>query len=276
MTKSPESPRLIRELQARAEAGRIDLPVLPAVATEVLSHVNSDDCDVRSLADLVQRDPSMAANVLRVANSAMYAPVEPIVSLTQAIGRLGLSTLRDIVMSLAVEGAVFDVAGHDEYVTKAWRHAHASGKLAQEIARMRRSNVEASFLCGLLHDVGTPVILQGLVDICREEGLKLDTDMIEDAVGALHQEMGGQLIEKWGLPAWVRDCALHHHLPAAATEYHDFIETVALADVLTHWILDDDCEGVPPGLEHAEALDLYDEDLDELQERASEILSLAS
>ncbi|MEM8709435.1 MAG: HDOD domain-containing protein [Planctomycetota bacterium] len=273
MTQPALNSSLVQLLKCRIEGDEFTLPVLPAVATEVLATVNSDDCDARCLAEIVQRDPALAAGVLRIVNSAQYAPNEPIVSLIQAIGRMGLSALRDMVMAIAVEGAVFYVEGHDAYVTAAWRHAHLTGQLAQEIARIRRSNVEAAFLAGLLHDVGIPVVLQGLIDLGESEGHAVDMPLIEAAVDALHADLGARLIDEWGLPEWTRAAALYHHAPEEAPEHGELVSTVALADALSYWILDGDCEGMPPGLEHAEALDLYADDLEELKERAVELLT---
>lgn len=273
MTQPAPTSTLVHLLKCRIEGDEFTLPVLPSVATEVLATVNSDDCDARCLADIVQRDPALAAGVLRLVNSAQYAPTEPIVSLIQAIGRMGLGALRDMVMAIAVEGAVFYVEGHDAYVSAAWRHAHLTGQLAQEIARIRRSNVEAAFLCGLLHDVGMPVVLQGLIDLGESEGHPVDMPLIEAAVDALHADLGARLIDEWGLPEWTRTTALHHHAPEEAPEHRELVFTVALADVLSHWILDGDCEGVPPGLDYAESLDLYADDLDELRERAADLLA---
>jgi len=262
-------------LTERARAGKLRLPVLPAVAVELLASMNDDDSDARSLAASVQRDPSLAAHVLRVANSARFAPKEPIVSLTQAIGRLGLSTLREIVVSVAVKGSTFDVKGHEAYVERLWRHALLSGRLAQEIARARRANVEAAFLCGLLHDIGRPVALQGLVDLCKEAGVSPSEAALLQMIEGVHEEFGALLIERWKLPEWVHAAARFHHQPDRTTKHRDLVRTTALADVLAHWFDEEECAGLPPGLEHAAALDLYDEDVEALLARSTKLMAEA-
>ena len=272
----PNDPHdLTAALSERARAGRLRLPVLPTVAVELLASVNDDNCDARSLAARVQRDPSLAAHVLRVANSARFAPKEPIVSLTQAIGRLGLATLREIVVSVAVKGSTFDVKGHEAYVEQLWRHALLAGRLAQEIARARRANVEAAFLCGLLHDIGRPVALQGLVDLCKELGARPSEAELLQAIAGLHQEVGGLLVERWKLPEWVHAAVRFHHHPDDAPSHHDLVRTTALADVLAHWLDEDEAQGLPPGLEHAAALDLYDDDLAALAEHSAKLMAEA-
>jgi putative nucleotidyltransferase with HDIG domain len=264
VTSTSQAERLTAILQESIFAGGLRLPVLPAVAAEVLGCIDGDDCDAHSLAELIQRDPSLAANLLRIANSARFAPREPIVSLNQAISRLGLATLREIALTVAVKGAVFDVPGHEDFVAGLWHHAQATGRLSQEIARARRDNVEAAFLCGLLHDIGSPVILQGLVDVARREGCTIDSVCIEHAVDELHGAVGAKLVEEWKLPDWTREAVLHHHNPAGASAHNDLVNTVALGDALSDWLLEDDGEGERPGAELLRLLDLYDEDVDAL------------
>lgn len=260
----------------RAQDGLLELPVLPAVASEVLGLVDREDADARTLADLVQRDPSLAAHVLRVANSPLYAPNEPIVSLTQAIGRLGLRTLREIAVSVAVRGAVFKVEGHEARVEELWSHAQATAAVAREIARARRANVEAAFLSGLLHDIGAPIVLQGLVDECERGGFAACEVDVDGAIETLHAYVGADLVRRWGLPCWVAQSVLHHHVPAGAEEALDVVRTVALADELAHWLQEAEGAGIPPGLEHAEALELYAEDIEELcTSTAAQLASLA-
>lgn len=264
---------LCAALAERARADALRLPVLPTVAIELLASVDDEDCDARSLAVRVQEDPSLAAHVLRAANSARYAPKEPIVSLTQAIGRLGLAALREIVVSVAVKGATFDVRGHERYVAGLWRHALLAGRLAQEIARARRANVEAAFLCGLLHDIGAPVALQGLIDHCKAQGLAPSEATLLAAVDLAHAELGALLAERWRLPDWVRAAVRFHDAPEHAPKHAELVRTTALADALATWLLEQEGAGVPPGLEHAAALDLYDEELEGLSEKGADLLA---
>jgi len=259
---------LIAALSKRARAGKLSLPVLSIVAMELLA-TKTEDADARSLAERVQRDPSLAAHVLRVANSARFAPKVPIVSLTQAIGRLGLGTLREIVVSVAVKGSVFKVRGHEAYVEQLWAHALLTGRLAQEIARARRANVEAAFLCGLLHDIGAPVALQGLVDLCQEAGVCLIERAMLQTIAGLHQEIGAAMIESWRLADWVHACVQFHHDPERATKHQDLVRTTALADALAYWLVEEEGAGLPPGMEHAAALDLYDEDIESIVTRGA-------
>src|SRR5947209_8573150 len=93
---TPESPPAlappVAELYARLlEDGRLSLPVLPEAAAQIMTAANDEGADARRLTDVVRRDPALASNLLRIANSSLYAPRVPIVSLQQAIARMGFS-----------------------------------------------------------------------------------------------------------------------------------------------------------------------------------------
>src|SRR6185503_16029782 len=140
----------------RLDSGELELPVIPAAAASVLEACRDDENGARQVAEIMQRDPSLAGHTLRLSNSAAYGSTEPIVSLSQAIARLGLSIVSEITLAVALKGRVFSVARFDAQIRVLWVHSAGAGIWAREIARMRRRNVEGAFLCGLLHDVGRP------------------------------------------------------------------------------------------------------------------------
>ena len=80
--------------------GTLKLPVLPAVAANVLAMSQSEDSDAARLAALIQKDPALASNVLRIVNTAAFRGAAEIVALQQAIARLGMARIREIALSL--------------------------------------------------------------------------------------------------------------------------------------------------------------------------------
>ncbi|GAB6196509.1 HDOD domain-containing protein [Lysobacter xanthus] len=101
---APVSPGLSADVLDRlgALARHLDvarLPRLPAVVPQLLAAMRRDDADATSLANLLARDPTLAGDVVRVANSAHYARTAPVGSLVQAIGTIGLDGLRYVVLT---------------------------------------------------------------------------------------------------------------------------------------------------------------------------------
>jgi HD-like signal output (HDOD) protein len=114
-------------LLARIEDGPLELPLLPSIVWEVMELTASDDVDTRKLSALIHRDPALASHILRVANSPAYMPSMPIVSLQQAVSRLGASTLGEIAFAITMQNRVFDVVGYEHDVRALWNHAVGTG-----------------------------------------------------------------------------------------------------------------------------------------------------
>lgn len=231
-------PAALRQaLEKLVESGGIELPVLPEVASQVLTSSMDVECDLRQLTALIHRDQSMTAHLLRLSNSALYAPPTPIVSLQQALNRLGLKKIREIALIISCESRVFRVDGFDLMVRGLFRHSLAAAAYAQEIARARRWNVEEAFLCGLLHDVGKPILLQTLVDLKRKLGVEVEREAIAAGADDFHCRVGGALVKNWKLPVRLAETILHHHDPGEAGEAAPTASMTRLADDLAHFAL---------------------------------------
>jgi putative nucleotidyltransferase with HDIG domain len=253
-------------LRERIEGGTLELPVLPEVAAEILASTGREECDLRALADLVRRDQAMATHFLRVANSALYMPKTKIVSLQQALARLGMSAVREIALLISVKTRTFQVRGYERQLKEQFRHSLGAALFAQEIARMRRHNVEEAFLAGLLHDVGRPVLLQALVDLHKVVGLPPRSAAVEAAATEGHASVGSALIAKWSLPSALAEAIRFHHTPELAPAGAKGPMMAALADELAHQALDLEPrdEALLRSHRALDPLNLYPEDLDKL------------
>lgn len=221
-------------LAERLARGLVEVPMLPQTASRVLTLCNEATCDARKLAELIQHDAGLAGHVLSVANSAAYAPREPIVSLSQAISRLGFRIICEIAVAVAVKGKVFAVRGREELARQLWTHSAMAGAWAKEIARARRRNVEGAFLCGLLHDIGKPATLQTILEMCAARSLAVEATDADQVMHEFHERVGAHVLESWTFPAWMSAAVLHHHDPDRAGEHVEWARTTQLADLLAH------------------------------------------
>jgi putative nucleotidyltransferase with HDIG domain len=221
----------------RISAGEFDLPMLPEVASQVMTATQDENCDAKRLSKLIHRDASLAGNVLKLANSPLYAPASPIVSLQQAVSRLGMKRIREIALVAACQARLFKAPGHDHRLHDVFRHSIAAAAFAQEIARLRRWNVEEAFLCGLLHDAGKPVLLQLLVDVQKEFDLAVEEGVVDDILQEMHGAVGSRLVESWKLPARLAETIACHHAPQDAEAAGPTAMMTAVADELAHFAL---------------------------------------
>ena len=235
-TSVPALPGVLEQALAEClERGEIELPVLPEVASEVITASMDESCDLRRLTALINRDQAMTGHLLRLSNSALYAPPTPIVSLQQALNRLGLKKIREIARIISCESKVFRVAGFDATVRELFRHSLAAAAYSQEIARHRRWNVEEGFLCGLLHDVGQPVLLQAIVDLSSRHGIEAEPEAILAASTRYHCQVGFELVRSWNLPSRMSEAIRFHHDPEGAECARQPAMMTCLADDLAYW-----------------------------------------
>jgi HD-like signal output (HDOD) protein len=263
------------QLLEQIEAGAFRLPVLPHVFAEILALTADRDADIGRLSAVVHRDPGIAGHVLRVANSAAYTASQPIVSLQQAITRLGLALVAECALASSVQDQVFRVPGFEAPIARVWRHALASGLWGKEIARLRRHNVEGQFLCGLLHTVGIPVALAGIAEAGARAGRPIASGAALELAHEVHEALGHAVARAWKLTAPVAAACRHYRDPAAAPEHRVEVAATSLSDRLASWALDPAGEREAPSTEDPAAaeLNLYPDDLAELLARRAGIVA---
>lgn len=247
------------------DRGELSLPVLPRVAGEVIALCNDAAVDARELARLIERDAALAGNILRVANSPAYRGAVEVAALQQALSRLGLTSVRDIALSITLRELSQPLVTYSGMVERCWEASMGCALWSREIARLKRKNVEDAYLCGLLHNVGTTVILHWLV----KQGVTLDDEAVA-SLTADHEEAAGALLARqWNLPAIVHASLVSasegeapQGEPIDAARVAFVKQTQALARVLMGF-KQPDLDGLASEPEVV-ALNLYPDDLAEL------------
>jgi len=184
-------------------------PMLPGVALEIMQLSQRPNVTFEAVGAVLERDPILAAKVLSIAQSALYAPRSPILSLKQATVRLGLETLRDLVLEAALNLRVFRVPGYDVAMERLSRHSTVTAYLIRALCRKTAVAGEYAFLCGLLHDVGIAACLLALSDDAR--GGLVPYETLGAVLQDVHEEASGLVTRLWGLPAEIQRVASTHH-----------------------------------------------------------------
>ena len=271
---------LQERIEQRLTDGTLDLPMLPQVASEILAQGDAESSDVRRLSDLLHRDQALAGHVLRVANSAAFGADVKIQSIQQALIRIGVVQMREIVVTVALHGKVFRGGSQQDLLAELWRHSTIAGLYAKEIARHLRSNVESAFVCGLLHDVGKPVVLGLVLDLRREPGEPATRATCIAALDAFHTRVGRLLAERWALPEPVVDSITLHHETEAAAQLGKAAQMTALADLLAYAAVKSDeafeaDRALLAGHPLYGALNLYPDDVEALFAKRASVLAQA-
>ena len=267
---------LLGQLTAALEEGSIDLPPLPAVAAEVSSLLGDADVGAAALAELIQSDPGLAGEIIRVSNSAAYAPRTPIVSLQQAISWLGITEIEQIVYAICVHGEVFTAPGYEDEIERLWHESLAAGLWCKELARLKRRNVETAYLGGLLHRVGRAAVIRVLSTIERDRGERVQPVVFAAVADACEGRFGEALGLKWQLPSAVLDAVCHWQAPAGEASLDATQTQLAHLLALETFGAPEAGDAAETPTEILDALNIYVDDLTELRARTDHIRQKAT
>ncbi|MCP4599597.1 MAG: HDOD domain-containing protein [Proteobacteria bacterium] len=234
-----------------AKLAEVDgLKTFPVVAQQVLSLLSNSNFDVKEVSGALKEDPSLAAGVLRMANSAFFAGTKPIRSIDQAFVRLGSKTVQEVVATVATMDLFPDSGGVGKQVRD---HCAATAAIVQLLAKEFVSKyAEGIFLCGLMHDVGKMLLIESREnDYVLEniDALKPDSSHQEERslLGYDHAVLGGHVLSRWKLPPPIPKVVAWHHQTTRAYEDPEIRPLVALLRVAGH--LDAICRKEPPNYE---------------------------
>lgn len=266
---------LAENIKQQLSSGNIEVPLLPEVASRVIALSQDSESEISDLAQLVQSDPSLAAHVMRIANSAAYTPNASLVSLQQAITRLGMNLICDIAVAASISTRMFKAPGYENRINHIWKHALATALWAKEIARTCRLNVEATFLCGLLHSIGRPVTIQAACDITKRNTASLSEEDAQALEDILNIEVGSCVLKSWEMPIIICEALQHlndYHAAPHAVEQTMIVN--ASAQFATHML---DSEQLSRddliAQEVLADLNLYQDEVEKLLEKRDDIVS---
>ncbi|MGC4092284.1 MAG: HDOD domain-containing protein [Polyangiaceae bacterium] len=181
---------------------------------------------------------ALCARLLRVANSALYAPKRECVSVSDAIMRLGNKNVSDIISGIAVYGMFSDVGGLGARVRD---HSACVASMARVLAvEWVRDGAEHVFLAGLMHDVGKLLMMQAGTPRYEllDPALLREPDRIHlserELTGFDHATLGAHVLREWKFPSDVARVVAWHHQPgrafAAGAEVGLPVALIRLAD----------------------------------------------
>jgi putative nucleotidyltransferase with HDIG domain len=217
-----------------------DVPTVPASVLQVMMMIEDPACSATDLSRVILTDPSMAAKVLKLANSPFYGFRQKISNIPQAVTLLGFATLKNALLSAAVFD-MFRLAGSGFDMAALWKHSVGTATAAKLFAkRVRFPNSEKAFTAGLLHDIGKVIIarylpsaLQTVMKVAHDEHMAMH-DAEEKAIGVSHPAFGGWVMSKWGLPTALVEAVEFHHHPTRSKFSFDLAGIVYMANIMAH------------------------------------------
>lgn len=201
----------------RVDKGDVTLPVFDRTALRIQEELAKEDPDLGLIERMITIDPALTGQLLRMANSSFYKGLSKVTSVRNAIVRLGVGEISNIV-TLVAHRRYF--VSKDPFVrgimAQLWRHSVGCAIGSRWIAE--RVGFEApsheAFFAGLLHDVGKLFILAVLQDLRKQNGNGFlpSEGVVGEIFSSLHCDQGFTLMNNWNLPEKYCVIARDHHL----------------------------------------------------------------
>ena len=232
------------DVQSRLLAQTAGWQMLPDIAVKALAMARDPNCSIKEFSSVIERDPKLAMEILRITNSAFYAARNPILNLKQAVTRLGFAHCRNVILAASLGSAMRRLPLAEAWMQLVlWRHAVLTGVLGMALNReFRLGFIGEEFTAGLIHDMGRsllsvigptqfaaadPLDFEETGEILQREQEILRTD---------HCELGAWFVAYNKLPDPLVDVVAFHHSPAQAVEYRSLVAVTAVADHMANFL----------------------------------------
>jgi len=202
------------------------------------------NANIKELARVIEHDPGLTANLLKVVNASFFSGNRPMRTAHEAITRLGTTQVLQFVISTGVAPSyVHTIEGYDLAPNMHLQHSVTVAIAAQELGEVLELNApDYTFTAGLLSGIGK--ILMGayvqinvhpILEFANQEGMTFD-EAEDKVLGINHAEVGGILLESWGLPAEITDVVRHHLRPDTFNGESLVLDLVHIGNVLAKMI----------------------------------------
>ncbi len=219
--------------------GDVELASFPEVCSKIQEVINDPRASSAKLAEIISRDTSLAANLLRLVNSPVYGFPSQVDSITRAVTLIGTKELSTLTYGVVAVRFFRNIPSRYLDMHRFWRHAAACGVFARILsAFVDGLDEERAFVAGLLHDIGRLVLItkypkasSKALALAYEQSRPLyDTE--QDIFGFDHARVGSHLLKEWQFPETLRDMVSYHHEPLQAHQPKE-AAVLHLADVLS-------------------------------------------
>lgn len=210
------SDKVMNETAAKGKAVSIEIPAQPHVVSSLVEVINSDDVSIADVADIVKKDPSLSAQVLKVANSPFFGLRNRVDSIPYALSLMGLKVFKRAILASALR----EVYGKDAtapWFEAFWTHSEfVAGACGIGARKFCRELFEEAYLAGLFHDCGIPLMVKRFpgYEECALKAMSSVASLISDEenqFGTNHAVVGYLLSRSWHLPESVCLAILKHH-----------------------------------------------------------------
>lgn len=202
---------IMSAVSKRVETGDLALPVLAATSMSAMEMTSKNSASVNDIVELIAHDAVLSSEMLRVANSALYAGAHPCTTLRDAVVRMGMRATRSMIMSVSMRTMLLRDKALSNIALEVWRQSQSAAQIARAIAPKIGMDPERAFLIGLLHDIGKVALLETVRREVRDK-IEIRPCLLGRVFFLQHERAGHRIASAWKLPdELVSVAGCHHH-----------------------------------------------------------------
>lgn len=207
--------------------GLTTLPSLPPLYHRLMTLIDNEATTNAEIAEVINEDISMVAQILRLVNSSYFSLNRHIVTINEAVNYLGLDILRHLVLARHIFSMTEAHQRQEYHLDELWQHSLCTATLARAIGEYISSDPtigSTAYLAGLLHEIGKLILINHLPEQYQEilrrsaEQGRRQSDVEMELLGSHHAFIGGYLTSLWGLPHPITEAITMHHSAPTAPE----------------------------------------------------------
>jgi HD-like signal output (HDOD) protein len=216
------------------------LPSLGSISKALQDLLAAEQRFSTQISEVIRRDPSLTARLLRLVNSVYYGLSSPVSNIEEAVFYLGVRQIRQLTMVTPIIEDFQRLTHQCAFPWREfWQHCIGTAIITREIVgSVQAPTDESDYVAGLVHDVGKIVIAWSFPEHftrIHHEASAGTQDLVtieREILGLDHGEVGALYLEHHRLPEVMIHSARYHHQPENAPENRSLIASVQIADLL--------------------------------------------
>jgi len=228
------------DIVEKIKSTKIKLPELSSTVIEINEIMADPMASANDVAEVVKKSPSLAALLLKIANSAFYGFPSKIDNISRAVTLIGFKQIASLALGVSIMQSFKDIPKAIVDMEAFLKHSLACGLISRILsAYMNIRQTEQMFVSGLLHDIGRLILYK---DFPHESKLYFKLAMESDKslysverihIGYSHARIGKHLIKAWNLPIVLENNVVFHHRPSDAPDQKK-AAIIHLADIIVN------------------------------------------
>ncbi len=198
------------------ESDRVTLPPFDKTALRIQQAIQEKDVKIGKIEKLIIADPAMSSQILKLANSAFFRGLSKVMTIRDAIVRLGLDEITRMVLILS-QKKLYETKDTfvKNYRNILWQHSLVCALTSQWVSKEAgfEEATQEVFFASLMHDIGKLFLITVVEKIKKNNEAPFipSKSVINEIIKTQHAEQGYNLLAKWNIPEKYCQVAREHH-----------------------------------------------------------------